>query len=188
MKILGSLGITVGAAVLSAVPLSLHFSPATLPSVSLDTADARLGRPLTPLSVAGVHRRAYRRGYGAGLGYGGWGYGLGAGALAAGAVAGSSYYGGYGGYPYYGGYSSYYPYSGYSGYYGGYPGYYGGHANRSYVTGRPTLFPRYYGGSYAYSGYYRGGYPGYYGGYANRSYVTGRPTLFPRYYGGPHNW
>jgi len=25
-----------------------------------------------------------------------------------------------------------------------YPGY-GGYANRSYVTGRPTLFPRYYG-------------------------------------------
>ena len=30
---------------------------------------------------------------------------------------------------------------------GGYPGYYGGvYANRSYVTGRPTLIPRYYGG------------------------------------------
>ena len=28
---------------------------------------------------------------------------------------------------------------------GGYPGYYGGYAHRSYVTGRPTLFPRYYG-------------------------------------------
>jgi hypothetical protein len=27
---------------------------------------------------------------------------------------------------------------------GGYPG--GYYANRSYVTGRPTLFPRYYGG------------------------------------------
>ena len=82
-----------------------------------------------------------------------------------------------------------------------YPGYYG----RSYVTGRPTLFPRYYGGlgagygAYAayggvaaqpwdYDVYGPGGnygasaYPGY-GGYANRSYVTGRPTLFPRYHG-----
>ena len=30
---------------------------------------------------------------------------------------------------------------------GGYPGYGGGvYAHRSYVTGRPTLFPRYYGG------------------------------------------
>ena len=43
--------------------------------------------------------------------------------------------------------------SGYPGYYGAYasgdyPGYYGGYANRSYVTGRPTLFPRYYGGSW----------------------------------------
>jgi hypothetical protein len=27
--------------------------------------------------------------------------------------------------------------------YGGYP--YSGYANRSYITGRPTLFPRYYG-------------------------------------------
>jgi hypothetical protein len=27
--------------------------------------------------------------------------------------------------------------------------YYGGYANRSYVTGRPTLFPRYYGGGWA---------------------------------------
>jgi hypothetical protein len=63
---------------------------------------------------------------------------------------------------------------GYYGAYGGYPGGYygGGYAHRSYVTGRPTLFPRYYG--------YAGGN---YGGYAHRSYITGRPTLFPRYYG-----
>jgi hypothetical protein len=88
-----------------------------------------------------------------------------------------------------------------------------GDANRSYVTGRPTLIPRYYGG-YAAGNYYcsygvgcgygaenyygsynipgfpasfygeYGGYSdGYYGRYVNRSYVTGRPTL-PRYYGG----
>ena len=31
----------------------------------------------------------------------------------------------------------------------GYGGYYGGYANRSYVTGRPTLLPRYYGSGYA---------------------------------------
>ena len=50
-----------------------------------------------------------------------------------------------------------------------------GHRGRSpaTITGRPTLFPRYYGGY---------GTGDYYGGYANRSYVTGRPTLFPRYY------
>ena len=39
------------------------------------------------------------------------------------------------------------------GYYGGYaaggdPGYYGGYAHQSYVTGRPTLIPRYYGGGW----------------------------------------
>jgi hypothetical protein len=81
-------------------------------------------------------------------------------------------------------------------YYGGY-GYNDGYANRSYVTGRPTLFRRYYGGTGGYYGAYAAGDPGYYnayasgdypgyygGGYANRSYVTGRPTLFPRYYGG----
>jgi len=168
MKILGLAGIAIGATMLSAIPLSLRLSPTTLPSVSLDTADARVGRPLTPVSVAGVHRRAYRRGYGA------LGVGLGAGALATGAVAASSYYGGYGGYPYNSGYSGYYS--------GGYPSYSGGYANQSYVTGRPTLLPRYYGGSYA--GYYGGGYAGNNGGYANRSYVTGRPTLLPRHYGG----
>jgi hypothetical protein len=84
------------------------------------------------------------------------------------------------------------PYYG-SGYYGNYGYGDGVYANRSYVTGRPTLIPRYYGG---YGAYAADGSPGYYGGYgayaadgyqgyyANRSYVTGRPTLFPRYYGG----
>jgi hypothetical protein len=88
------------------------------------------------------------------------------------------------------------------------------YVNRSYVTGRPTLIPRTYGG-YAAGNYYcsygvgcgygaenyyasynmpgfpasfygvYGGYSdGYYGRYVNRSYVTGRPTLVPRYYGG----
>jgi hypothetical protein len=110
------------------------------------------------------------------------GAGLAAGAIGTAAVAATSPYGYYGGGPYVGtGWGYYGGYPGYS--YGsyGYPdGYYGGYANRSYVTGRPTLVPRYYGGSYA-----AAGYPGgYYGSYANRSYVTGRPTLVPRYYGG----
>ena len=45
-------------------------------SLSLDKADARIGRPLTPMSVAGVNRRVHRRAY----------YGAAAGAAAAGAV------------------------------------------------------------------------------------------------------
>jgi len=94
-------------------------------------ADARIGEPLTPGSVAGVARRqtrrAVRRNY----------YGYGAG----------GYYGAYGGYPsaYYRSYAAY-P-GGYYGAYAAYPGgYYGGYANRSYVTGRRTLIPRNYGG------------------------------------------
>jgi len=162
-------------------------------SLSVESAQARVGRPLTPVSVAGVARRQNRRaayGYGAGV----VGAGV-AGAAAVGTAAtvaatspnwgwGNNWGGGWGGNagwawggnPYYTNGGAYVA--------GGYPvGYYGGYANRSYVTGRPTLFPRYYGGSYA-----AGGYPvGYYGGYANRSYVTGRPTLIPRYYGGS-NW
>src|SRR4029077_412424 len=56
------LGTIVGAALLTAVPFSLQWSQKTV-TLSLDSADARIGRPLTPLSVAGVHRRAYRRAY-----------------------------------------------------------------------------------------------------------------------------
>jgi hypothetical protein len=84
---------------------------------------------------------------------------------------------------YYGGYTAGYPASYYGAYTAGYPGgYYGGYSNYSYVTGRPTVFPRYYGA-------YAAAYPaGYYGGYANRSYVTGRPTLLPRYYNAGWGW
>src|SRR3984893_13162266 len=84
-------------------------------SLSIESAQARVGRPLTPVSVAGVARRQTRRAvYGAGA--------VGAGAAAvgtaaavgatspyytgAGYYAGSPYYGGrsnYGGGPYYGG-------------------------------------------------------------------------------------
>jgi hypothetical protein len=161
--------------------LSFSWSEQRGVSLAVESAQARIGRPLTPMSFAGVARRQYRRGAYVGAG-------LAAGAIGAAAVAAASPYGYYGGSPYYGGYGT----DGYYGAYGGYPGgYYGGYANRSYVTGRPTLFPRYYGGygtgSY-YGNYAAGGYPGDYGVYANRSYVTGRPTLFPRYYGGGWNW
>ena len=125
MKKLSVLGIIGGAALLTAAPFSLQWSQKNV-ALSLDSAEARIGRPGTALSVAGVHRRAYRRaarstvygvgaagavGYGLGGYYGGYGYGYG------------SYYGGYGypayaapSAPYYG--TSYgYPAYGYGGYY-----------------------------------------------------------------------
>ena len=51
----------IGVAVLCAAPISLHQSENADLSLSLDRADARVGRPLTATSVAGVHRRATRR-------------------------------------------------------------------------------------------------------------------------------
>ena len=75
-------------------------------SLSVESAQARVGRPLTPMSVAGVARRQNRRAA--------YGYGV-AGAAAIGtaaAIGSAGYYAGtgyYGGGPYYGG-----------------PGYYGG--------------------------------------------------------------
>ena len=118
-------GTIVGAALLAAAPFSLQWSQKTV-TLSLDSADARIGRPLTPMSVAGVHRRAYRR-----AAYGAAAYGVG------------SYYGasGYSGYSYgrygypaygYGSYASGYGYGHRSLYaFAGYPGYgYGGWAAR----------------------------------------------------------
>jgi len=67
MKKLSVLGLVVGATLMCAVPVSFHWSPAQTPSLSVDKANAVIGRPLTPGSVAGVnrrmHRRAYRHGY-----------------------------------------------------------------------------------------------------------------------------
>src|SRR5262245_62237614 len=48
------------ALVCAAVPASFNLSPAKF---SLDTAEARVGRPLTATSVAGVSRRVHRREY-----------------------------------------------------------------------------------------------------------------------------
>ena len=82
MKELKALAVALGAAVICATPVSLQWSSEKTPSLALDTADARIGRPLTPGSVAGVHRRVERRAYRRG-------------AVAAGAVgAGAYYYGG----------------------------------------------------------------------------------------------
>ena len=81
--------------------LSFGWSQQSGVSLSVESAQARIGRPWTPLSVAGVARRQYRRAA----------YGYGAGVVGAG-LAARAYYGG---------------------------------ANRSYITGRPTPIPRYYG-------------------------------------------
>ena len=66
MKKLSIVAILVGAAFLTSAPVSLQWSQSSV-VLSLDTADARVGRPLTATSVAGVnrrvHRRAYRRAY-----------------------------------------------------------------------------------------------------------------------------
>ncbi len=79
MKKLSVLGGTaLIAALIATAPLSLNWSPAKTLSLSFDKAQARVGRPLTPGSVAGVRRRVYRRGV----------YG----AAAAGAAATGAYY------------------------------------------------------------------------------------------------
>jgi hypothetical protein len=132
------LGTIVGAALLTAAPFSLQWSQKTV-TLSLDSADARLGRPLTPMSVAGVHRRAYRRAV-----YGAAAYGVG------------SYYGasGYPGYSY-GSYG--YPAYGYGSYASGYGYGYGSYASGYRGYGYRSLYAT------------AAGYPGYgYGGWAAR--------------------
>ncbi len=79
MKRVNLLLVTLSAAlVLAAAPVSLQFSPEAAPTVSVGQAQARVGRPLTPMSVAGVNRRVHRRAY----------YG----AAASGAAAAGAYY------------------------------------------------------------------------------------------------
>jgi hypothetical protein len=103
--------------------LSFGWSEDRSVSLSVESAQARVGRPLTPVSAAGVARRQTRRaayGYGAGA----VGAGIGAGVAAVGtaaAIAATSPYRGWGS-PYYTG-AGYYaggPYQG-TGYYAGGP-------------------------------------------------------------------
>ena len=81
MKLLTVGATALFAGILCATPVSLRFAPKGNVSLSMDSAAAVIGRPLTPLSVAGVHRRAerraYRRGYYAdgAYGYSSYGYG-----------------------------------------------------------------------------------------------------------------
>src|SRR5258705_3476367 len=99
-------------------------------SLSIESAQARVGRPLTPVSVAGVARRQTRRAvYGAGVvGAGAAAVGTAAAIGTAGAVAATSPNWGWGGNPYQTG----------TGYYAGGP-YYGGSVRGSGAA--------YYGGS-----------------------------------------
>ncbi|WP_249150005.1 hypothetical protein [Bradyrhizobium liaoningense] len=62
--------VAIGASTFACVALlSFSWSEQGGPALSIDSAQARVGRPLTPVSVAGVARRQHRRaayGYGAG--------------------------------------------------------------------------------------------------------------------------
>jgi hypothetical protein len=131
MKKLGMLGIIGGAALLTAAPFSLQWSQDEI-SLSLNSANARIGRPLTATSVAGVHRRVYRRTYRraayatAAAGVAGYGYGSYYGYSS---PSYSSYYAPQPYSSYYGPVSSYAPtsyYPPYSYYRPPYAGFYGG--------------------------------------------------------------
>ena len=80
MKKLGMLGIIGGAALLTAAPFSLQWSQENV-ALSINSAEARIGRPPTATSAACVHRRVYRRTYrraaytAAAAGVAGYGYG-----------------------------------------------------------------------------------------------------------------
>ena len=107
MKKLGVLGIIGGAALLTVAPFSLQW-PQDEASLSLNSANAR---PIA--SIAGIHRRLYRRPYrraayaAAAAGVAGYGYGSYYG-------YGSPYYSSYGyGSPYYSSYYAPQPYSSY---------------------------------------------------------------------------
>jgi hypothetical protein len=77
----------IGLAVATTAGLAVLFAPDNVSSMRsglVTTADARIGRPLTPMSYAGVARRTTHRAY----------YGAAAGAAAVGAAAaGAAYYG-----------------------------------------------------------------------------------------------
>ena len=63
MKKLSLFASVSAALVCAAVPVSLNWSAANVTLFSLDTAEAKVGRPLTATSVAGVSRRVSRRAY-----------------------------------------------------------------------------------------------------------------------------
>ena len=168
--------------------LSLNWSEQRGISLSVESAQARVGRPLTPVSVAGVARRQNRRAvYGAGVGAAAVGTAAAIGT--AGAVAATSPNWGWGGNPYQTG----------AGYYAGGP-YYGGGirgANAAYYGGGPNNrgglvggddSGTYAGGTY-YGGAVRGARAAYYGGggYPSAAGISTTPHYAVKAYyaGGP---
>ena len=61
MKKLSMLGIIGGVALLTAAPFSLQWSQEKNVALTLNSADAKVGQPLSAGSVAGVKRREGRR-------------------------------------------------------------------------------------------------------------------------------
>ena len=115
-------------------------------SLSVDSAQARIGRPLTPVSVAGVARRQVRRGaYGYGYGAGVVGAGLAAGAVGAATVAAATSPYGYYGQPYgqAAGYNASDPNAAYASTYQGYAGGYYAESPWGYYECHPgsSLYP-----------------------------------------------
>jgi len=141
-------GVIAASTFACAALLSFGWSEQRGLSLSVEKAEARVGRPLTPVSVAGVARRQNRRAaYGAGV--------VGAGAVAVGtaaAVAATSPNWGWGGGPSYTG----------TGYYAGGP-YYSGTVREARAA--------YYGGSPSAAGTPEGNRPH----YAVRAYYEGGP-------------
>jgi hypothetical protein len=83
--------------------LSFDWSEQKGVTLSVDSAQARVGRPLTPVSVAGVARRQGRRAAVGAAAVGAGVVGVGAGIAAAGYYGATApYYGGGGPYAYYG--------------------------------------------------------------------------------------
>lgn len=153
-----ALGLCVASAIFCSAPLSPQLSPTEMLHVSVDMADARIGRPLTPFSVAGVHRRIYRRAYyGAGAysygRYGHWGFAYGHYGFSS--YGGGYDYGDYGSSAYDSGYNNYgYADYGYSAGYGSYG--YASYGYPAYSVGIPVVvapvlaYPSIY--TYGYSG------------------------------------
>jgi hypothetical protein len=111
--------IVATSAFLCATPISFSWSDHNSVSLSVASAQARVGRPATPVSVAGAARRTARRGVGVGL--------AGAAAVGTAAAIGSAYNGYYGDDSYYSGAGYGYdagPYGAYAAVpYGGYGAY-----------------------------------------------------------------